>query len=147
MTSYRFIFDNNCRKAASFFPRRRIVMLEDAGLTEKATDRQIVEVASDREWIIVTANGDDFTAEIKQYLGQSRKLICHDLSGLVIIPNDHQIQQRILPKIEHRLHFNDEHISWKDVWERDLCVRVTEIGNPQITKFERCFYCKKRGVT
>ena len=67
MTGYRFIFDNDSRKAARFFPRRRIVFLEQAGLTEKASDRKIVEVASDRKWIIVTANGDDFVAEIKRY--------------------------------------------------------------------------------
>jgi hypothetical protein len=62
MASYRFIFDNDSRKTAEFFPRRRVVTLEQAGLTEKASDREIVEVASDIKWIIVTANGDHFIA-------------------------------------------------------------------------------------
>ena len=146
MTGYRFIFDNDSRKAARFFPRRRIVSLEQAGLNEKASDRKIVEVASDRKWIIVTANGDDFITEIKRYLQQSKKLICHDLAGLVIIPNDHQLQEQVLPRIEERLHFEGAHISWKDVWELDCCVRVTRSGKPQIKRFERCFYCKKNGV-
>jgi len=94
MASYKFIFDNDSRKTAEFFPRRRIVSLEQAGLTEKASDREIVEVASDRKWIIVTANGDHFIAEIKRYLRQSMKLVCHDLSGLVIVPNDYQLRRK-----------------------------------------------------
>ena len=147
MSHYKFIIDNNCRSAAQFFPSRRLVTLENAGLDASATDREIVEVASDRRWIIVTANGDDFIAEIKRYLRQSTKLVCHDLSGLIIIPNDYQLQQRVLPRLEERLHFEGKHIGWKDVWELDCCVRVTKIGKAQITRFERCFYCKKGGVT
>lgn len=146
MTSYKFIIDNNCRNAAKFFPSRRIVTLEKAGLNARASDREIVEVASDRRWIVVTANGDDFIAEIKRYLSQSTKLVCHDLYGLVIIPNDYQLQQRALPRLEERLHFDGRHIGWKDVWELDCCVRVTKSGKAQIARFERCFYCKKSGL-
>ncbi len=147
MTSYKFIFDNDCPNAAEFFPSRRIVTLEQAGLSPASSDRKIVELASERRWIIVTANGDDFVAEIKRYLRQSTKLVCHDLSGLVIIPNDYQLQQRALPRLEERLHFENKHIGWKDVWELDCCVRVTKNGRAQITRFERCFYCTKNGLT
>jgi hypothetical protein len=146
MIGYRFIFDNDSRKASAFFPRGRIVTLEKAGLTQKASDREIVKVASDRKWIIVTANGDDFITEIRRYLSQSMKLVCHDLCGLVIVPNDHQLQQRVLPGLEEKLHFDGRQISWKDVWEMDCCVRVTKGGKPHITRFERCFYCKKNGL-
>lgn len=146
MTSYRFIFDNDSRKAAAFFPSRRIVTLEQAGLTERASDREIVNVASDRKWIIVTANRDHSIAEINRYLRQSTKLVCHDLSGLVVIPNDYLLQQHVLPRVEDRLHFEGVHISWKDVWEVDCCVRVTRNGMARITRFERCFYCKKKGL-
>jgi hypothetical protein len=146
VTSYKFIFDNDSRKAAVFFPQRRIVTLEQAGLTEKATDREVVEVASDRRWIIVTANGDHFITEIRRYLRQSTRLICHDLSGLVIVPNDHQFQQRSLPRLEKRLHLDGKRIGWKDVWELDCCVRATKDGKAQITRFERCRYCKKNGL-
>ena len=56
MASYRFIFDNDSRKTAAYLPRRRIITLEQPGLTEKASDREIVEVASGRKWIIVRAS-------------------------------------------------------------------------------------------
>jgi hypothetical protein len=111
VTSDKFIIDNNCRNAAQLFPGRRLVTLEKAGLDASASDRKIVEVASDRGWIIVTANGDDLIAEIKRYLRQSTKLVCHDLSGLIIIPNDYQIQQRALPRLEERLYFEGKRIS------------------------------------
>jgi hypothetical protein len=140
MANYRFIFDNDSRKTAEFFPRRRTVSLEQAGLTEKASDREIVEVASDRGWIIVTANGDDFMAEVNRYLQQSTKLVCHDLSGLIIVPNDYEIQRRVLPGLGNRLHFEGKLINWKDVWELDCCVRVCKDGKAQVTRFERCFY-------
>jgi len=117
MASYRFIFDNDSRKTAEFFPRRRIVSLEQAGLTEKAGDREIVEVASDRKWIIVTANGDHFIAEIKRYLRQSMKLVCHDLSGLVIVPKDYQLQQRA-PRMGKRksLDSSDASTARREAW-------------------------------
>lgn len=146
MTGYRFIFDNDSRRAAEYFPCRRIIHLEQAGLNEKSRDREIVEVASDRKWIIVTANGDDFIAEIKRYLGQSTKLRCHDLSGLVVIPNEHALQRLALPRLGERLNFEGRGLSWRDVWELDCCVRVTKNGSTKITRFERCFYCKKNGV-
>lgn len=146
MTNYKFIIDNNCRNAAQFFPSRRIVSLERAGLSPNASDRQIVEVASERQWIIVTANGDDFIDEIKRYLRQSMKLACHDLHGLVIIPNDYQLQQYCLPRLDQRLQYKGKHIGWKDVWELDCCVRVTKKGKAQITRFDRCFYCNKNGL-
>ena len=146
MTSYKFIIDNDCRNAARFFPSRRIVSLEKGGLSARASDCEIVKVASDRRWIIVTANGHDFITEIKRYLRQSTKLVCHDLAGLVIIPNDCQLQQRALPRLEKRLKYEGEPITWKDVWELDCCVRVMKDGRVQISRFERCFYCKKNGV-
>jgi hypothetical protein len=53
------------------------LVLEEAGDDEEVlaqlkanaaqSDRKIVEVASDRKWIIVTANGGDFIAEIRRY--------------------------------------------------------------------------------
>jgi predicted nuclease of predicted toxin-antitoxin system len=146
VTDYRFIFDNNCEKAAEYFPKRRTITLKQARVSPDATDREIVEVASDRKWIIVTSNGDDFIAEIKRYLAQSTKLKCHDLAGLVILPSAFEAQRNALHKAEQRLVFNGRHLSWKDVWELNCCVRLTKTGDVQVTRFERCFYCKKAGV-
>jgi predicted nuclease of predicted toxin-antitoxin system len=146
VTDYRFIFDNNCEKAAEFFPKRRTITLKRARLSPNASDREIVEVASDRKCIIVTSNGDDFVAEINRYLGQTMKLKCNDLSGLVILPSAFEAQRNAMHRVEQPLVFNTRHLSWKDVWELDCCVRVTRTGDVQLTRFDRCFYCKKAGV-
>jgi hypothetical protein len=147
MTNYKFVFDNNCEKAAIFFPKRRIVTLRQAGLTAKASDRQIVERASERQWIIVTVNGDDFIAEINRYLKETKKLECHDLSGLVILPSDHEVQRHAMHRVEEKLVFSGRRITWKDVWRLDCCVRIKKNGKVQVTRFPRCFYCEKTGTT
>jgi len=142
MTGYKFIFDNNCEKAATFFPKRRIITLKQARLNPKCTDRKIVEIASENQWIIVTVNGDDFISEINRYLKQTKKSECHDLSGLVILPSDHEVQRHAMRNIENKLMLDGKHIGWKEVWKLDCCVRITK-GVVRITRFDRCFYCKR----
>jgi hypothetical protein len=146
VTDYRFIFDNNCEKAVEFFPKRRCLTLKRARLNSDVSDREIVEVASDRQWIIVTSNGNDFIQEINRYLRQSTQLKCHDLSGLVILPSAFESQRNAMQRVVERLVLNHKHITWKDVWELNCCVRVTKTGEVQVTRFDRCFYCKKNGV-
>ena len=146
MTSYRFLFDHNCSDAARFFPSRRILNLKQGGLAFDATDRQIVERASERKWIIVTVNGDDFVDEITRYLKQTTRHNCHDLSGLVILPSGHEVQRHALAQIERKLFLEGKRIGWKEVWDLDCCVRVRRDGRAEISKFERCFYCKKNGL-
>jgi predicted nuclease of predicted toxin-antitoxin system len=146
VTSYKFLFDHNCSDAAQFFPKRRRLSLKQAGLAPDATDRQIVERASERRWVIVTVNGDDFIDEITRYLRQTKKLQCHDLSGLVILPSGHEVQRRVLAQVERKLILEGRRIEWKDVWNLDCCVRVTRDGRAQVSRFERCFYCKKNGL-
>lgn len=119
MTSYKFLFDHNCSDAARFFPKRRILTLKQAGLPVDATGRQIVETASERRWVIVTVNGDDFVNEITRYLKQTTKLNCHDLSGLVILPSGHEVQRRALAQIDRKLVLEGKRIGWKDVWHLD----------------------------
>lgn len=94
----------------------------------------------------MTVNGDDFIAEINRYLKQTKKVDCHDLAGLVILPTDHEVQRRALKGIGRKLVFDGKHLSWKDVWELDCCVRVKKNGKVEVTRFERCFYCKKNGM-
>ena len=132
MSDYRFILDNNCAKAAACLLKRRTLTLKQARLSPDVTDREIVETASDRKWIIVTSNGDDFITEIKRYLAQSTKHRCHDLAGLVIIAQRFRVKKNALPKVAQRLFFNGRHLSWKDVWERNYCIRITKTGNVHV---------------
>ncbi len=146
MTGYRFLFDRDAAKAAELFPPQRVVMLADVGLPEVAKDSEIVRAACDRKCIIVTCNGDDFVREFNSYLTQSKKVECHDMCGLVVLPNGFEIQRRVVPKLLGRLRLGDKRISWRDVWERDCLVKVSRNGAVATSRFPRCHYCRKNGL-
>ncbi len=145
MTGYRFLFDRDAAKAAKLFPAQRVLMLGDLGLPETASDAMIVRAACDRKCIVVTCNGDDFVKEFNSYLAQTKKLECHDMHGLVVLPNGFEIQRRIVRKVEARLRLEGSRISWRDVWEKDCRVKVTRNGAVTTSRFPRCHYCKKNG--
>ncbi|MGA3317566.1 MAG: hypothetical protein ABSC64_14135 [Candidatus Korobacteraceae bacterium] len=140
------MFDRDAAKAAELFPAQRVVMLEDVGLPETATDSEIVRAACDRKFIVVTCNGDDFVREFNSYLAQTKKLECHDMYGLVVLPNGFEIQRRVVPKLVGRLRLEGNRISWREVWEKDCLVKIGRNGAVATSRFPRCHYCKKSGL-
>lgn len=147
MTGHRFLFDRDAAKAQGLFPKRRSVSMADVGLADNATDRAIVERACSDKYIVVTCNGDDFVREFERYLSQTKKRKeCHDMSGLVILPNGYEIQRRVLRGLEKKLRLDGRKIDWKDVSEKDCCVKVEKNGDVKVTRFKRCFYCEKAGA-
>lgn len=143
MKPYKFLLDRDVSKAASLFPARRTRTVADVGLPENANDAAVVEKAWDLEAIIVTSNGDDFLRETRKFLRSTKRRDCHDLFGLVILPNKYEIQKRTLEELALRLVFRRKKIGWDEVWRQNLCVRVKATGNPEITQLPRCFYCQK----
>jgi hypothetical protein len=140
-----FLLDRDVSKAASLFPAKRTRTIAQVGLATDASDREIVCKAWDRRLTIVTANGDDFIREITSFLNQTKRSDCHDMYGLIILPNGYENQKQLLPGIERKLRLGDERLTWADVAKKDCCVRVKKRGNPKVTRFSRCFYCRKRG--
>src|SRR5579863_1486161 len=124
MRKYRFLIDNDSQAAAQYFPEKRVVSLSQAKLASSASDAEVVNAAWDLECIIVTANGQDFEREIDQFLQRTREKDCHDLFGLVVIPNAAAIQDRVLPGLAKKLRFNGRNITWEDVWRRNYLVHV-----------------------
>ena len=145
MNGYRFLFDRDAEKARVLFPNSRVLTLADVGLPENARDSEIVRIACNRQCIIVTCNGDDFVKEFNSYLEQTKRSDCHDMFGLVILPNGFEIQKRVVPKLKDKLRMDGARISWRDVWEKDCCVKVSKGGSVAVSRFSRCHYCKKRG--
>ena len=146
MTGHKFLFDRDAAKAKELFPKRRSVSMADVGLAENATDRDIVERACGGGFTIVTCNGDHFIKEFQRYLDQTERKNCHEMFGLVILPNGFEVQKRALKGIANKLRLNGRAIGWKDVSEQDCCVRVEKTGHVKASRFERCRYCKKRGA-
>jgi hypothetical protein len=67
-----------------------------------AKDSAILEQAWEMEAIIITFNGDDFLREVRRFLrSTSKRNDCHDLFGLVTLPNKFEIQKRTLHRWVH----------------------------------------------
>jgi hypothetical protein len=147
MKPYRFLLDRDVSKAASLFPARRTRTIAEVGLAENTKDAAVVERAWELEATIVTANGDDFLREARKFLRSTKRNDCHDLFGLVILPNKYEIQKRTLDELGSRLRFRNSRISWDEVWRQNLCVRVKTTGNPEVTQLPRCFYCQKASAS
>ncbi|MFZ0272612.1 MAG: hypothetical protein WB524_02340 [Acidobacteriaceae bacterium] len=124
MREYKFLFDNDSRAAAKFFPEKRVITLAQAKVSTAASDAEIVARARELGAIIVTANGEDYEKEFKRFLQKSRRNDCYDLFGLVVIPNPAAIQERVLPGLAAKLRFKGKAISWDDVWRENYLVRV-----------------------
>ena len=121
---YRFLLDRDVSKAASLFPARRTRTVADVGLPENTKDAAIVEKAWELEAIIVTANGDDFLREARKFLRSTKRKDCHDLFGLVILPNNYETQKRSLYELSSRLSFRKKRIGWDEVWRQNLFRRA-----------------------
>ncbi len=140
---YGFLIDRDVAKVASLFPRKRTHTTVEMGLPEDATDERIVELAWERQLIIVTGNGDEFVAKILKFQSKTQKLVCHDLSGLIVLSSGFELQKRLLIVASDRLRFGGTRITWADVWNKNYCVKLRRNSNPEVTRFPQCLYCRK----
>jgi hypothetical protein len=120
MRRYGFLLDRDVSKTASLFPRgmaRTVMQLE---LPADAPDASIVKKACEHDLTIVTGNGEDFIREIQKFQGQTQKKDCHEMSGLIILPNGYETQGRLLKTAEERLRFGGRKITWTDVCQKTI---------------------------
>jgi hypothetical protein len=140
---YRFLVDACVAKAGPLIPTSadRVLYLRDVGLLENASDAAIVERAAVEDAIIVTANGRDFLRAIDSYQRKEMRDQCHDLFGLVILPNSFANQERSVPRLAAKLRFGGSSITWRHVQINNLSVRLTDDGGVKIAALARCQYC------
>lgn len=91
----------------------------------------------------MTANGEDFRRQILRFQSQTKKKVCHELYGLVVLPSGYENQRRSLSGLEKRLRLGSRTLTWSDVWEENYYVKVKRVGSPEIRRFPRCLYCQK----
>jgi hypothetical protein len=144
LLSYGFLLDRDVSKVAALFPRKRTRTLSDVGLSEKAKDSEIVREAWERQLTIVTGNGDDFVREINAFQGRTKRADCHELYGVIVLPNGYEHQRRLLQGLEDKLRLGSEKLKWTDVAQKNCFVRVKKSGKPEVKRFKRCFYCQKQ---
>ena len=55
---------------------------------------------------------------------------CHEMFGLVILPNRYEINKRLLPEIEKKLRMSGRKITWADVHFENYRVRLKKDERP-----------------
>jgi hypothetical protein len=140
---YAFLLDEDVRAAKSLFPKGRAKTVTDLGLRSDAADREVVLAAWEGRYIIVTGNADDFIPEIMRFLKKTKKAECHELFGLVVLPNGYLTQKRILGRAANTLRFGGRKLTWADIWRDNYFVRVGKSGSPEVKRFPRCQFCRK----
>jgi uncharacterized protein DUF5615 len=144
MAHFKFLIDQGVHHLAEHFPPKRVVTLKTLGLREDTSDDDILDAASVRKWVLVTANRRDFLSLARAYVAKSTKKTdgCHRVPGMIlIVPNDAHSQHRALNGLENRLVFEGKKITWSDVHDRDLLVQIEANGTVKIERLPRCPHC------
>jgi uncharacterized protein with PIN domain len=144
VASFKFQIDQSVSHLARLFPKKRVATNQSLGISENASDEELVEIASFQRNLIITANRGDFEHAIKKYVARSSKkqFGCKRVPGLVLLlSNDKLAQERMLKGLESRLFLDGKKITFKHVHELDLLVRVHSTGKAVVTRLPRCPHC------
>jgi len=128
---------------SAVWPRKRVKTLLDVDLPSGAADKDIVERAYERGLTIVTANREHFRKAIFDFQRRARSGKCSCLYGLIALPSGKATQERLLKSAGRRLRFAGRALTWKDVWRRNIEVRLPRTGEPLISTLPPP--CKLRG--
>lgn len=140
---YAFLIDECVLGCATLFPPGRAITAADEDLIG-SSDRKIVERAYEMRRVVVTNNTRDYRAEFRRFAQEGGRRLCTDLSGLLIIPNDAKGWEHVFPisGLEERLRLNGKRITWCDVFERNLYVKVEATGRVLVGELPRCPICR-----
>lgn len=146
MFTYGFALDNGVNHLRNWLPHGRSRSLSELGLTVDASDAAIVRKAVEESLIIVTANGDDFLREIEVYRKTStRNKGCHDANGLLIVMDAHR-PRRTFQEVTASLRLDRTPVSWANVTDDNLLVRLMLGDRVSVTMLPRCFYCARESA-
>jgi hypothetical protein len=112
-------------------------------VADAVPDREVVEEAWDGENTIVTANGAHF---VKHMLAHQRThthgLRCHDMSGLVVVPNQEFRAENAIAALRKRrgVRFGNTVITMRDVAMYNLYVKIHANGSTTVKRFPLCQY-------
>jgi hypothetical protein len=57
---------------------------------------------------------------------------CHELYGLVILPNESANQQRLMRQLQKKKpRFDNKDVEWSDVWEKNFVSGLKETACPK----------------
>jgi hypothetical protein len=90
----------------------------------------------------------DFRPAIAKFQRQKGGKWCGDVFGLIVLPNVHETQKRLLKNrlsdLEAQLpRVGAKRTTWKEVHQRNYMVRVKKSGSPRVTVLGLCPVCTK----
>ena len=146
--SYNFLLDRNVEHLAPLFPKKRVKTASQVRLAPAAPDKDIVEKAWLRQSIIVTADSKDFQPAMEKFQRHKGGRWCSCLFGLIVLPNIHETQKRLLKNrlsdLEAQLpRVGGKQTTWRRVHLLNYKVRVKKSGSPQVTELGLCPICTK----
>ena len=144
MANFKFLLDHDVRHLASCFADKQTLQFEDVGLNPRASDEEVIAVASEGNYIIVTNNARDFEKGVPAHIARTSKkqFGCRQVRGLVIVKPSMELKQ--VPAIERavkQMRFEGQPIGWKAVHESCLKVVISDTGIPTVTRLPRCPSC------
>lgn len=132
-----FLFDADAQSAMSIFGGRR------AAAAKAHWDHDIAYEAWCKDRTVVTSNGNDFISETAEIQKRDRGTVCPDAWGLIIIPNQDLVRQRVLPGLRHGVRMGGRLIRWPSLAYANLCIKVCNDGHAEIKRFKRCLHCER----
>jgi len=126
------------------FPRDAVVTSVECGLTARADDQDVINLALERRSLLITAD-QGFLQKCRKYQAQRQKC----LFGLLILPQGIQFQERIIEDVATRrkklIHPQiDRPVIWADVRDENLVVIAHLEGNPTVIDLCDCPWDKPR---
>jgi len=132
----RFLIDYNCK----FLRPGKI-----AGPTE--SDAALVRRAYEEKLTIVTNNEGDFVRHILTFQKKLQQKWCHELLGLVVVPNTQIAAERFWASIRRGVGSTTGIVAWREVRDNNLIVGPPDArGRARLRRFHQCFYCRKFGT-
>lgn len=130
-----FLIDLDVTDSLPLFKRARI--------TRYRTDRETVHEAWNDFRTIVTRNEADFVHDMLEHSKRDSGTRCQDCWGLLIVPDDKLIRERLIPTLNRGISLKGFTIPWKVAAYANLCVSIHDDGSIGIKRFRRCVHCEK----
>lgn len=144
---YGFLVDEDALHLGPLFPPGHAKTVDHLRL-RGASDDKVIATADGKQLIVVTANRDDYRVRFIAHAARGGKRKCTDLHGLVLFYGDAKDQVTHFPitKLERRLALDGLRVTWRDVYRRNLLVRV-KAGGVTVERLPRCPFCESQKYT
>ena len=129
-----FLLDKDCESARDLIPGE---------ITSKNDDDDTIEEAWDSLKTIVTSNSDHFIEKIDRFQKRESGRECRDLWGLLTIPSEALVRERVLPEVKKGVVLGGALLRWPAIGYLNLVVSVHASGKVTVRRFARCSFCER----